>query len=188
MSVATLTDIARSEKVVSGGVWDYVSASRLNLWLKCPLAFRIRYIDGIRSPTTPALFVGKQTHDALEVHYRNLQLGNVLSTNDVVGHVFESWEDAIEQEGVKFDNVNAACASKQQTANLVRAYLDHVADDPVKPLAVETSLKYELIDPATGEDLGIPLLGVVDLVHDQGQGPVVCDFKTASRSSASRNR
>ena len=31
------------------GIWDYVSPSRLNLWLKCPLAFRARYIDGIIS-------------------------------------------------------------------------------------------------------------------------------------------
>jgi hypothetical protein len=27
----------------AGGVFDYVSASRLNLWLKCPRAFRLRY-------------------------------------------------------------------------------------------------------------------------------------------------
>ncbi len=25
------------------GVWNYVSASRLNLWLRCPLAFRFLY-------------------------------------------------------------------------------------------------------------------------------------------------
>ncbi len=37
----------------------YVSPSRLNLWLKCPLAYRLKYFDGIREPTTPALFLGK---------------------------------------------------------------------------------------------------------------------------------
>ncbi len=46
----------------SGGVWDYISASRLNLWLRCPLAFKCRYIDGIRTPTTLSLFLGKQVH------------------------------------------------------------------------------------------------------------------------------
>ena len=39
-----------------GGVWQYISPSRLNCWLACPLKFSFRYIDGIRSPTTPALF------------------------------------------------------------------------------------------------------------------------------------
>ena len=41
-----------------GSVWDYVSVSRLNLWIRCPLAFKLRYLDGIRTPTSPALFLG----------------------------------------------------------------------------------------------------------------------------------
>ena len=41
-----------------------------------------------------------------------------------------------------------------------------------------------LIDPVTGEDLGLPLLGIVDLVAEQDDGPVIVDFKTASRQSA----
>jgi hypothetical protein len=24
-----------------GGIWDYISPSRLNLWLKCPLAWKL---------------------------------------------------------------------------------------------------------------------------------------------------
>ena len=47
-----------------GGVWEYISPSRLNCWLSCPLKFRCRYLDGIRTPTTPALFVGKACHAA----------------------------------------------------------------------------------------------------------------------------
>ena len=36
----------------------------------------------------------------------------------------------------------------------------------------------------TGEDLGIPLLGIADLVLAGDEGPVVADFKTSSRSAA----
>ena len=50
-----------------GGVWEYVSPSRLNCWLSCPLKWRLRYLDGIRTPTTPALFVGKACHAGLGV-------------------------------------------------------------------------------------------------------------------------
>ena len=38
-----------------------------------------------------------------------------------------------------------------------------------------------LVDPFTGEDLGIPLLGIVDLVLDEQPGPLISDFKTAAR-------
>ena len=40
-----------------------------------------------------------------------------------------------------------------------------------------------LVDPITGEDLGIPLLGVMDLVVPEEAGPIITDFKTASKSS-----
>ena len=36
------TDLVSRDSLAerAGGVWDYLSASRLNLWLKCPLAWR----------------------------------------------------------------------------------------------------------------------------------------------------
>ena len=36
----------------------------------------------------------------------------------------------------------------------------------------------------TGENLGLPLVGVIDLVIDDPSGPVVCDFKTSSKSGS----
>lgn len=50
----------------SGGVWAYVSASRLNTWLSCPLKFKLKYIDGVREPSSPAMFLGKVVHRLLE--------------------------------------------------------------------------------------------------------------------------
>jgi len=42
-----------------------------------------------------------------------------------------------------------------------------------------------LIDPANGSDMGMPLLGVVDLVLPGSQGGLhIVDFKTAARSTA----
>ena len=66
------------------GIWDYISPSRLNLWLKCPLAWKLRYIDGIKTPPTPALFLGTRVHDALEMFYRHRQLGVGLSVETAV--------------------------------------------------------------------------------------------------------
>jgi hypothetical protein len=42
----TATRDQTSEKR-QGGVWDYVSPSRLGLWAKCPLAWKFRYLDGM---------------------------------------------------------------------------------------------------------------------------------------------
>ena len=48
-------------------------------------------------------------------------------------------------------------------------------------MAVEAAVEAPLVDPASGENLGIPMVGVMDLVLDETDGPVIADFKTTSR-------
>ena len=84
----------------SGGIWDYISPSRLNCWLTCPLKFKIRYIDRIRTPTTPALFLGKHVHAGLEVFYRHRQLGVTLEPSDVAARMVDGWDAAVAEEVV----------------------------------------------------------------------------------------
>ena len=57
------------------------------------------------------------------------------------------------------------------------------ADEP-PPLAVEETFEAPLVHPPTGEDLGLPLVGIVHLVLDNPDGPVLVDFKTAARGGA----
>ncbi|MGO9110053.1 MAG: RecB family exonuclease [Thermoguttaceae bacterium] len=164
------------------GVGGYVSASRLNCWLKCPLAFRLRYIDGICTPTSPSLFLGKVVHFGLEASYRHRQLGVTLEAEQVVQKMLDGWARLIDEGAVTFDSVADEQALRQQACELVKAYIAY-APDCEKPLAVEVALEAPLIDPDTGEHLGMPLVGVVDLVLDYEQGPLIVDFKTAARSS-----
>ncbi len=165
-----------------GGVWEYISPSRLSCWLACPLKWKLRYLDGIRTPTTPALFVGKACHAGLEVYYRHRQLGVTLGVDDVMRRMTESWAALVDEENMDFDSTEDEQAMRQQVADLVRVYLDNVPKDE-KPLAVEVAAEAPLVDPTTGEDLGIPLVGVIDLVLDSEAGPLIADFKTAARSS-----
>ena len=81
-----------------------------------------------------------------------------------------------------FDSPESEGAMRRQVADLVKAYLDAVPKEE-KPLAVEVAAEAPLVDPFTGEDLGLPLLGVLDLVLDSDAGPIITDFKTAARSS-----
>jgi putative RecB family exonuclease len=165
-----------------GGVREYVSPSRLSCWLACPLRFKLRYLDGIRTPTSAALFIGKAVHHGLQGYYRHRHLGITLGTDDVAQRMFESWAQLVDQEKMEFASTDAEQAMRQQTADLVRAYLAY-APTFEKPLAVEVAVEAPLVDPATGEDLGMPLVGIIDLVLDYEEGPIIADFKTSARSS-----
>lgn len=167
----------------SGGIWDYVSASRLNMWLKCPLAFKLKYIDGVREPATPALFVGKAVHASLECYYRHRQLGIRLEQSDLARRLVESWGESVAVEQVQFASSADEEAARRQALGLVTAYLATVPADEPRPLAVEVLAEAPLIDPGSGENLGMPVVGVMDLVLDEDAGPLIADFKTAAKSS-----
>jgi putative RecB family exonuclease len=165
-----------------GGVWDYVSASRLNLWLRCPLAFRLKYIDGLRFPTPPAMFLGKQVHAAIEWYYRNRQIGRDVGVEDVCRTLADFWGTAVREEGIRFPSTEEETSLRSKAVELIRAYLAKVSGETATPMAVEVSVDAPLVDPRSGEDLGIPLVGVMDLVLAEVQGPVIVDFKTAARA------
>ncbi len=74
---------------------------------------------------------------------------------------------------------------RQQVHDLTTAYLSEINIVEEKPGAIEKRFEVPLIDPSTGEDLGIPLVGIVDLVLDGMDGPVIVDFKTAASASSS---
>jgi hypothetical protein len=69
---------------------------------------------------------------------------------------------------------------------LVEAYLSAFAEEDSRGtlvLAVEAVMQAPLVDPFTGNELGIPLLGITDLLLETEEGPLIVDFKTASRAS-----
>ena len=81
----------------------YISPSRLSLWMRCPRAYEIRYVEGFRSPCTPSLFLGKVVHGALETYYRHLQLGLRLAGDELSDCVEAAWSDQLNDEPVNFD-------------------------------------------------------------------------------------
>jgi putative RecB family exonuclease len=163
-------------------VWDYISPSRLNMWLACPLKFRLKYIDGIETPPSPALFLGKAVHLGMELYYRHRQLGVTLAASEVTSRLVEAWGQAAVDEKLSFETVADEQACQAQAVLLVTTYLEQLAGNEPAPLAVEVAAEAPLVDPQTGEDLGIPLVGVMDLVLPDAAGPVIADFKTTGRS------
>ncbi len=84
---------------------------------------------------------------------------------------------------MQFESSQEEGTLKKQAVDLVAAYMKYTADARETPIAVETTMEAPLIDPNTGEDLGITLLGIVDLIVDNREGPRIIDFKTAARST-----
>ena len=121
---------------------------------------------------------------SLECFYRHRQLGLALDAEELASRLNQSWEPSAAAEKVVFDSKAQEESCRRQTVELVTHYLGQLPADEPRPLAVETMLEAPLVDPQNGEDLGIPLVGVIDLVLAEAAGPLVVDFKTAARSAA----
>ena len=182
--MTSVSSLTRPTSEIRTGLFDYISPTRLNTWLSCPLKFKLRYVHGIKQPTSPSLFLGKRVHDALEFFYRHRQDGQHVSAAEVSQHIVETWAEAASDEDMHFESCDDENALRQQTVGLVRTYLDGRESDEGFPIAVESPLECPLVDPDTGDDLGIALFGFVDLILEDGSGPVIVDFKTSARSSA----
>lgn len=163
---------------------EYVSPSRLKLWLRCPESFRQRYVEGIVTPSNPKLFLGQVVHRALEFYNRYHQRGVSLYPEIVEIHIKKKWQRAVEEECIVFASKDEEQKLQAQAVELVLTYLGQPREQEAQTLFVEQRLEAPLIDPRTGEDLGISLIGIVDLVCDEGGGPCIVDFKTAARSSS----
>lgn len=167
----------------TGLVWDYVSPSRLSLWLKCPLAFRKRYIDGEQVSPSPALFIGKVVHVIIAHIYRQRSAGQICTTEELPMIVADAWNMTMEAEPCYFcDDVEEEKA-RYQILDLVSAYLTSIPIQDEVPVVIEERYAVPLIDPSTGEDVGIPLVGIVDLILQEECGHVIVDFKTSATSS-----
>jgi len=158
----------------------------MTVGLQCPLAFKLRYIDGVRLPATASQLIGKHVHAGLEQWYRHRQLGLPLTPAEMLSRHDATWEEAAQAEQIAFESVADEAEARQQVRALLTAYLSSVPQDDPLPVAVETRLTAPLIDPANGEDLGVPLLGIVDLVLAEQTGPIVVDLKTSSRSDGAQ--
>ena len=147
-------------------------------WIQCPLAWRLRYIDGIRTPTNAQLVRWQgAVHAILERWYRHRQLGVAVTPGDIIRRLGDSWDQTAAEEDMQFASADEEAALKRQVADLVTAYLAYVPADEPRPLAVETAVEAPLVDPMTGEDLGIPLVGIMDLVLDAPAGPVIATLR-----------
>jgi len=162
---------------------DPLSFSQINTWLACPLKYRLRYVEGIARPMAAGEFMARMVYAGLDHYYRQKQAGEPLSAADLAQYEHECWDSAALASGVRFASTVEEQAARQQTIDLLSTYLDRVPPVEPRPLEVKRTLKAPLIDPDSGEDLGLPLVGTLDLLVPEANGPLIVAFKVVARNN-----
>ena len=162
---------------------DHISASQINKFLMCPLAYRFHYVDGIETGVKSTSFaLGTAFHTVAEQLHRHLMNGGVRSPNtyrDLIG-------DCLSVEFGNFD-VQVKDGEDRDTltaegAGMMDAYREYRVGQSGKLLVTEQRIEREIANVQTGELLGVPFVAYIDLIETNGDGLVVVDLKTAKRS------
>lgn len=164
MSVVDLT--SAFDQDASGGVLpSHVSFSQLDLMIRCPEAWRQRYLVGTRGPATTALAVGSGVHAGIAAMY-DLLARHPKATRRVLQDA--GTEAAIESLATidMLDETDEADVA----ARLIRTYAEE-RPTHIRPLETEKRIEVSL------PDSDIPLIGYVDVEAEKQ----LVEIKTSSR-------
>jgi putative RecB family exonuclease len=154
-------------------VRNHISVSQIKMFLRCPLQYKFRYIDGLKISPTSSLTLGKSIHSALESNYSQ----KITSKQDLPGEkILDLFSDRWEKEAVEtlFSEDEKAGMVKDDGVKMVRAYHDQISPT-IQPRLVEHEFNLSF------ENVDYTLKGIIDLVDVEGR---IIDHKTAKRSMA----
>lgn len=150
---------------------EHLSYSSIALYQSCSKAWQFRYVDKVKTPTSPELIFGSTFHDAIEAH--------LSKTGDVLDHWHTAWNKRTEDAAIEW-----AADSPTEFFNLGVKML--MSDDVkqalsiIKPKHDENGAMIERKIELRVDGVPIPVIGYIDCIeHD-----AVCDFKTSAKSWA----
>ena len=161
---------------------DHLSYTQISTYLACPLKYAFQYCEKIEWPFKPeGLVFGSAIHQSLEHYYLGRQESRDVPVPELVAIFDAAWEKESAENTVLFKNGNTAEKLLQTAEAMLKTFKESV--QPGEVLAVEQSFSVDLVDPETGENLGVPLAGRIDLIEKlDDQTIAVVDQKTAAKA------
>ncbi len=153
------------------------SYSRLETYENCPLQFKLRYIDRIKSDTESVeAFMGSRVHESLEKLYRDKLMEKTCSLEDLIDFYHSNWDKNLHEgvivvrEGYSLDNyreIGKRC--------LESYYHRYFPFDHARTIALEMPIEVPLGVP------GIKFVGFIDRLDQREDGTYeIHDYKTSS--------
>lgn len=150
---------------------NYISPTQLNMYLRCPAQYYFRYIEGLVIAPNAAMTKGWTVHKGIEENYKQkIETKKDMRLEDILEFTATVFEEKAEE--TEWDEDKGK--TKDEAIQLISLYHTSVAPT-VQPVCVEQRIEVPL------EDIGINLLGFIDLVDSEGY---IRDTKTARRSPA----
>lgn len=160
----------------------HLSASSINSYIECSLAYRFSKVDRIQPEKTSAeMLLGSAIHRTLQVFYDTKKEGDRLPLPELL-HVFEVFwlEETESWANIEYKEGKSLKSMLEEGQSLLKVFDKELPADSFKVLATEEAFSFQL------DGLPVPVIGQIDLLEEDENGTlIISDFKTASRSYSS---
>jgi len=160
----------------------HVSYTQLDTYLRCPLRYRLRYVDRVEPDFVPAaLALGSGIHGAAAFLFRGIAGGTRPDVADVRAYFASLWTLETTHRPIRFGEKDTP-DSLLDLGTRMLAVLCAEVPDATDVVAVESAFAVPLVDQASGAVLDRDLVRTLDLVERAPDGGlIVVDLKTAAR-------
>jgi len=156
------------------GQKQHYSWSQINMFRRCPLQYKFRYVDGLRRPPTSPLILGTSVHKGVEINMKEKFKTKKPAKLNSVLDAFSTTFDAAKKE-CDFEGKNPGTVKDMGVA-MSKAHYEKIAPS-LMPMA-EPELFFSLVVP----EVKIPIIGYIDVVAKVAGGDGVGDTKTTGRA------
>lgn len=161
----------------------HLSVSQLKSFLVCPRRYRLQYIDRVEASfRSVSLALGSAFHHAVEAHYQNVDGHEPASRDQLQQLLGEELRAVLREPGppVLFDDGDDEATLLSAAAKMLDAFLLNAPEfESVE--AIEQPFAVDLVEPRTGEVLGVPLVGAIDVLGVLDGRLTVLELKTSKR-------
>jgi putative RecB family exonuclease len=159
----------------------HLSNSQINLYLQCSLKYKFQYIDEIPRPFKPSgLALGSAVHSALSWLNRERMNGNSITLERLYRIFDADWYSQKVDMEIRYKDGE----EEMKLVVLGKEMLGLYFPKPYREIkGTEVPFVVPIINPQSGQRLGIDLEGVIDLVEEDD---TITEFKTSAQMIAPR--
>jgi putative RecB family exonuclease len=156
---------------------DHLSSSQINLYLLCSLKYKFQYVDKLpKFFKSSGLVFGSAIHSVLSWLFKEKLNGNGGQiTLERLYRILEAdWFAQKIDQVIRYKNGEDEMKLLIMAKEMLREYFNQC---PKEVMGTEIPFTTPLVNPATGETLGINLEGYIDLVE---KDETIVEFKTSA--------
>ncbi len=156
---------------------DHLSSSQINLYLLCSLKYKFQYVDQLLKPfKSSGLVFGSAMHSTLSWFAKEKMNGNGISLERLYRILEADWYAQKVDQDIRYKEGE----TEMKLMVLAKELLGQYVSLPFKEImGTDIPFTIPLINPVTGEILGINLEGYIDLIE---KDETIVEFKTSNQA------